>query len=193
MNVSEAIRERRSLGKLKDTPVDKEKIEQMLESAVWAPNHHLTEPWKFFVLSGAGRNPLSRALKEAARGRVEDPESEAGQKRIEKISSKPFAAPTVIVVTLSPSDSPKAIYIEDVCAVAAATQNMLLTAHTLGLGAIWRSGPIHNTPEVKALFDLREDEEILGLVFVGEPDMVKENVKRIPFNEKTTWIETDDQ
>lgn len=193
MNVSEAIRQRRSLGRVKDTPVDREKIETMLESAVWAPNHHRTEPWKFFVLSGEGRNPLSRVLKEVAHGRVENPESEEGQKRIEKISRKPFAAPTVIVVALSPSDNPKAIYIEDVCAVAAATQNMLLTAHELGLGAIWRSGPIYNTPEVKALFDLREDEEILGLVFAGEPDMTKDNIKRIPFDEKTAWIDTDQQ
>lgn len=193
MDVSKAIRERRSLGKLKDTPVAREKIEQMLESAVWAPNHHLTEPWKFFVLSGEGKKPLSRVLKEVAHGRVQAPDSEEGQKRIEKISRKPFAAPTVIVVAMSPSDNPKAIYIEDICAVAAATQNMLLTAHELGLGAIWRSGPIYNTPQVKAQFDLREDEEILGLVFVGEPDMVKDNVKRIPIKEKTTWIDADER
>src|SRR5699024_12149176 len=118
----EAIRGRRSLGRVKDTPVDREKIVTMLGSAVWAPNHHRTEPWKFFVLSGEGRKLLSRVLKEAARGRVDDPESEEGKKRIEKISKKPFAAPTVIAVVLSPSDNPKAIYIENVCAVAAATQ-----------------------------------------------------------------------
>ncbi|HIW13181.1 MAG TPA: nitroreductase [Candidatus Salinicoccus stercoripullorum] len=192
MDITEAIRGRRSLGRVKDTPVEREKIETMLESAVWAPNHHRTEPWKFFVLSGEGRKPLSRVLREVARGRVDDPESAEGKKRIEKISKKPFAAPTVIVVALSPSDNPKAIYIEDVCAVAAATQNMLLTAHSLGLGAIWRSGPIYNTLQVKEHFGLLEDEEILGLVFVGEPDMTKNNVKRIPFDEKTSWIDSDD-
>lgn len=192
MDITEVIRGRRSLGRVKDTPVEREKIETMLESAVWAPNHHRTEPWKFFVLSGEGRKPLSRVLREVARGRVDDPESAEGKKRIEKISKKPFAAPTVIVVALSPSDNPKAIYIEDVCAVAAATQNMLLTAHSLGLGAIWRSGPIYNTPQVKEHFGLLEDEEILGLVFVGEPDMTKNNVKRIPFDEKTSWIDSDD-
>ena len=192
MDITEVIRGRRSLGRVKDTPVEREKIETMLESAVWAPNHHRTEPWKFFVLSGEGRKPLSRVLREVARGRVDDPESAEGKKRIEKFSKKPFAAPTVIVVALSPSDNPKAIYIEDVCAVAAATQNMLLTAHSLGLGAIWRSGPIYNTLQVKEHFGLLEDEEILGLVFVGEPDMTKNNVKRIPFDEKTSWIDSDD-
>lgn len=192
MEVFEAIKKRRSIPKLKDTPVERDKIERMLEAATWAPNHHHTEPWKFFVLSGEGRNPLSRVLKEVAHGRVEDPESEAGMKRIEKISRKPFAAPTVIVVALSPDDNPKAIYIEDVCAVAAATQNMLLAAHEMGLGAIWRSGPIYNTPKVKEYFNLSDQEEILGLVFLGEPDVVKDNAKRMPFEEKTVWIEKDE-
>lgn len=193
MNVTEAILTRRSLGKVKDTPVDKKKIEVMLEAAIWAPNHHLTEPWKFFVLSGEGRNPLSRALEEAAYHRVPEPDSESGRQRIERIGSKAFNAPTAIVVVLSPSGSEKAIYTEDVCAVAAATQNMLLTAHELGLGAMWRSGPIYDTESVRAHFELREDEEILGLIFVGEPDMVKENVERTSFSEKTTWIDSDDQ
>src|SRR5699024_1405444 len=125
-------------------------------------------------------------------GMENDHSAAQGNKRRAKIINKPFAAPTVIVVALSPSDNPKAIYIEDVCAVAAATQNMLLTAHSLGLGAIWRSGPIYNTLQVKEHFGLLEDEEILGLVFVGEPDMTKNNVKRIPFDEKTSWIDSDD-
>ncbi|WP_020006790.1 nitroreductase family protein [Salinicoccus albus] len=193
MEVTDAIFTRRSVGKVKDSPVDKEKIETMLEAATWAPNHHLTEPWKFFVLSGDGRIPLSRALKDAAYHRVPEPDSDSGQQRIERIAGKPFNAPTVIVVSLSPSDSEKAVYIEDVCAVAAATQNMLLTAHGLGLGAMWRSGTIYDTKAVRDYFRLREDEEILGLIFVGEPDMSKENVTRTPFNEKTTWVDSDDQ
>ncbi|MCG1010667.1 nitroreductase [Salinicoccus sp. ID82-1] len=191
MNVFETIKNRRSIAKMKDVPVEREKVEKILEAAIWAPNHRHTEPWKFFVLSGEGRRPLSRVLKEVAYGRVDEPESEAGQKRIEKISQKPLAAPTVIVVALSPDDDPKAIYIEDVCAVAAATQNMLLTAHEMGIASIWRSGPIFDTPPVREYFNLEEREEILGLIFLGEPDMEKGKVKRTPFEEKTTWIESD--
>lgn len=196
MNISEAIQTRRSVKIFKDIePVSKEVVEQLLQAAIMAPNHHHTEPWKFFVLQGDGRLPLSRVLAEWAKTRVDDPASEAGQKRIKKISSKPLIAPTAIVVALSPEKgNDKAIYIEDVSAVSAAVQNILLEAHGLGLGAIWKSGPAYYAEPVKKYFNLTDDEEILGVIFVGESDMKKKpEPKRIPFEDKTVWITEDDE
>lgn len=196
MNITEAIQTRRSIKIFKDVePVSKEVVEQLLQAAIMAPNHHHTEPWKFFVLQGDGRLPLSRVLAEWAKTRVDDPASEAGQKRIKKISGKPLIAPTAIVVALSPKqDSKKAIYIEDVSAVSAAVQNILLEAHGLGLGAIWKSGPAYYAPPVKNYFKLTDEEEILGVIFVGESDMKKNpEPKRTPFEEKTVWITEDEK
>lgn len=196
MNISEAIQTRRSVKIFKDIePVSKEVVEQLLQAAIMAPNHHHTEPWKFFVLQGDGRLPLSRVLAEWAKTRVDDPASEAGQKRIKKLSSKPLIAPTAIVVALSPEKgNDKAIYIEDVSAVSAAVQNILLEAHGLGLGAIWKSGPAYYAEPVKQYFNLTDDEEILGVIFVGESDMKKKpEPKRIPFEDKTVWITEDDE
>ena len=196
MNISEAIQTRRSVKIFKDIePVSKEVVEQLLQAAIMAPNHHHTEPWKFFVLQGDGRLPLSRVLAEWAKTRVDDPASEAGQKRIKKLSSKPLIAPTAIVVALSPEKgNDKAIYIEDVSAVSAAVQNILLEAHGLGLGAIWKSGPAYYAEPVKKYFNLTDDEEILGIIFVGESDMKKKpEPKRIPFEDKTVWITKDDE
>ncbi len=196
MNISEAIQTRRSVKIFKDIePVSKEVVEQLLQAAIMAPNHHHTEPWKFFVLQGDGRLPLSRVLAEWAKTRVDDPASEAGQKRIKKLSSKPLIAPTAIVVALSPEKgNDKAIYIEDVSAVSAAVQNILLEAHGLGLGAIWKSGPAYYAEPVKKYFNLTDDEEILGVIFVGESDMKKKpEPKRIPFEDKTVWITEDDE
>lgn len=196
MNITEAIQTRRSIKIFKDIePVSKKVVEQLLQAAIMAPNHHHTEPWKFFVLQGDGRLPLSRVLAEWAKTRVDDPESEAGQKRIKKISGKPLIAPTAIVVALSPKqDSKKAIYIEDVSAVSAAVQNILLEAHGLGLGAIWKSGPAYYATPVKNYFKLTDEEEILGVIFVGESDMKKNpEPKRIPFEEKTVWITEDEK
>ncbi|WP_026858599.1 nitroreductase family protein [Jeotgalicoccus psychrophilus] len=196
MNITEAIQTRRSIKIFKDNePVSKEIVEQLLQAAIMAPNHHHTEPWKFFVLQGDGRLPLSRIMGEWAKTRVDDPASEAGQKRIEKLSAKPLVAPTAIVVALSPkAGNDKAIYIEDVSAVSAAVQNMLLEAHGLGLGAIWKSGPAYYAEPVKKYFELSEEEEILGVIFVGEPDMKKiPEAKRMPFEEKTVWITEDDK
>lgn len=196
MNISEAIQTRRSVKIFKDIePIDKKQVEQLLQAAIMAPNHHHTEPWKFFVLQGDGRLPLARALAEWAKTRVDDPDSEAGKKRIDKISKKPLIAPTAIVVVLSPkADNKKAIYLEDVSAVSAAVQNILLEAHGLGLGAIWKSGAAYYSEPVRKYFNLAEDEEILGVVFVGESDMKTEiQPKRIPVEEKTVWITEDDQ
>lgn len=196
MNIIEAIQTRRSIKLFKDNePISKEIVEQLLQAAIMAPNHHHTEPWKFFVLQGDGRLPLSRVLGEWAKTRVDDPASEAGQKRIKKLSEKPLIAPTAIVVALSPqAGNDKAIYIEDVSAVSAAVQNILLAAHGLGLGAIWKSGPAYYAEPVKKYFELSEEEEILGVIFVGEPDMKKiAEAKRIPFEEKTVWITEDDK
>lgn len=195
MNVSDAIRTRHSVKLFKDKePLPRETIEELLEAATWAPNHHHTEPWKFFVLTGNGRYALCNVLKKWAYHRVDDPESEKGQKRIEKISTKPLIAPTIIIVALSPnSKSKKAIYIEDVAATSAAVQNILLEAHGKGIGAIWKSGPAYYAEPVKDFFKLRNDEEILGAVFLGESDMKKEvKRKRIPFEEKTVWITEED-
>lgn len=196
MNITDAIQTRRSIKVFKDIePISKETVERLLQAAIMAPNHHHTEPWKFFVLQGDGRLPLTRKLAEWAETRVDDPESEAGQKRIKKISSKPLIAPTAIVVALSPqSGNEKAIYIEDVSAVSAAVQNILLEAHGLGLGAIWKSGPAYYAEPVKKYFNLTDEEEILGVIFVGESDMKKNNEpKRIPLEEKTVWITEDDK
>lgn len=196
MNITEAIQTRRSIKIFKDTePLKKEAVEQLLQAAIMAPNHHHTEPWKFFVLQGEGRLPLSRVLEDWAKTRVDDPSSEAGQKRIKKISAKPLIAPTAIVVALSPKpDNEKAIYIEDVSAVSAAVQNILLEAHGMGLGAIWKSGPAYYAEPVKQYFNLTAAEEILGVIFVGESDMKKNpEPKRMPFEEKTVWITEDDK
>lgn len=99
-------------------------------------------------------------------------------------------APTIIVVVLSRDlDNKKAVYTEDVCAVAAAVQNILLEAHSKGIGAIWKSGAAYHAEPVKDFFKLRQDEEILGAVFLGESDMRKDvKVNRIPHQEKTEWI-----
>lgn len=191
MNISEAIRKRHSVKLFKDIdPLPKETIKTLLEAATWAPNHHHTEPWKFFVLTGDGRYQLVDAMKQWAKTRVEDPESESGKKRIEKISKKPLIAPTIIVVAMSPKENyEKAIYIEDVSAASAAIQNILLEAHGRDIGAIWKSGPAYYAEPVKALFNLRKDEEILGAVFLGESDMKKEvKRKRMSYEEKTVWF-----
>ncbi|WP_195576539.1 nitroreductase family protein [Paenibacillus sp. 1001270B_150601_E10] len=191
MQLLEAIHTRRSIGKVQDTPVEREKIEQLLEAATWAPNHHKTEPWKFFVLTGEGRRPLGRTLADIAAVKMEDPSTPENQETLERQKLLPFRAPVVIAAAAIPSDDPKAVHIEEIGAVNAAIQNMLLAAHSLGLGAVWRTGLPTYHPKMKELFKLREQDEVLGFIYIGYPDMTPKPGTRIPFAEKTVWIEED--
>lgn len=193
MEVQDAILTRRSIKIFKDTePLKKEVVESLLEAATYAPNHHLTEPWKFFVLQGEGRLPLARAMADWVKETEDDPNSERAQKRMDKMHHKALTAPTVIAVALSHDPNGKGIYSEDMSAASAAVQNILLSAHGQGLGAIWKSGAVYNSKAVKELFKLNENEEVIGVVFLGEPDMKKElKARRTGFEDKTVWFTED--
>lgn len=191
MDIIEAIRSRRSVGRVKPDPVEKEKIETMLESATWAPNHFYTEPWRFFVLTGEGRRALGRTLAEIAKEGMDDPNSEENQRKLKKTEEKPFRAPVVIAVAVQPSDDEKVIRLEEIGAVNAAVQNMLLTAHALGLGAIWRTGKPTYHPKMKEFFGLGDNDEVVGFIYVGYPDLEGLKGRRTAFDEKTKWIDQD--
>lgn len=183
------IRERRSIGRVKQDAVSRKLIEQILEAGTWAPNHHRTEPWKFAVLTGEGRRSLGNVLAEIAledKVQLSDEEREAVK---EKQVANAFRAPVVITVMVTPSDGPKVIRQEELAAGHAAAQNMLLAVHALGLGAVWRTGMQAYHPKMKELFNLRQDDEIIGFIYIGYPDMPMPTVKRISFEEKTTWID----
>lgn len=138
-------------------------------------------------MTGEGRRPLGHVLSEIAKENTDDPDF------LRKQEEKPFRAPVVIAVAVIPSEDPKIIELEEIGAVNAAIQNMLLAAHALGLGAIWRTGkPTYHT-KMKEFFGLREKDEVLGFVYIGYPELPIRNGKRKPVSEKTDWIEDDNR
>ncbi|BBH21360.1 NAD(P)H nitroreductase [Paenibacillus baekrokdamisoli] len=189
MDVLEAIRTRRSIGKVKPDPIAKETIETILEAGVWAPNHRLTEPWQFFVLSGEGRERLGHALARIALADHEDPDSPENLLKVEGARKKALRAPVIIAVAVTPSDRKEIIELEEYGAVNAAIQNMLLAIHALGLGAVWRSGEPCYHPLMNESFDLRPQDKMLGFIYLGIPDMAAPVVRRHPASEKTIWFE----
>lgn len=90
MNVHEAIQTRRSKALIEDKAVPKELIEQIIEAGTYAPNHHRTEPWRFFVLTGEGRNQLGEVFGEIIAERQDDPDSEESKKKIERVKNNPL-------------------------------------------------------------------------------------------------------
>ncbi|MGE7824808.1 nitroreductase family protein [Paenibacillus sp. NPDC093718] len=188
MNVSEAIRTRRSLGKVKPDAVPQEWIEQIVEAGTWAPNHKLTEPWKFFVMQGEGRDVLGNALGDIQAAGGDDTSEEAVNAARESGRTKAYRAPVVIGVAVEPSTDPKVIELEEYGAVFAAIQNMLLQIHELGLGAVWRTGePCFHTLLNQA-FGLKPEDKMLGFLYIGYPDMEPKQGKRQPAANKTVWL-----
>lgn len=138
MDVFEAIYQRQSIGKVKPNSMPRDVIEQLLSAAVQAPNHHKVRPWRFVVLTGAARERLGEVM--ARLLQANQPEVNADD--LQKQRLKPLRAPVVIAVAVDRPAIPKVQEIENVAAVAAAIQNLLVAAHAIGLGAIWRSDSV---------------------------------------------------
>jgi nitroreductase len=186
MQILEAIRSRRSIGKVTDQQPTRAQIEAILDAATWAPNHHLTAPWRFVVIAGEERERFgkvtagSKLKRLIAEGRPIEGEEEA-------LIAKALRAPVIIAVGVEPSEGPKVVEIEEIEAGAAAVQNMLLAAHALGLGAQWRTGDPAFDPAVATYLGLSERGRIIGFVYVGYPAVEKQRAKHVPFDQVTTW------
>ena len=189
MEVLEAIKTRRSIGKVKEQMVPKELIEKIIEAGTLAPNRYLTEPWRFFVISGEGRNRLSRVMEDIVIQSGIDSESEEGKKKLEKERNKPFRAPVIISVAAEVTENEKVLRLEELGAVYAAIQNMLLTAHGLGLAGYWKTGNACYDPKMKEFFGLKEKDEVLAFIYLGYSDMEKKPTHKKSAAELTKWID----
>lgn len=190
--LKQVIEGRRTIGKVTDERPPRELIEQILDSASWAPNHRLTEPWRFVVLAGQAREVLGWFMGEQNAGAYPAGSEEADLDRA-RAARKALRAPVVIALGVEPGQGAKVEEIEEIAAVATAAQNMLLTAHALGLGAKWSSGRIIHDPAVMKWLGLSERASLLGFLYIGYPDMTSERSLRTPIEQFTDWRGWDDQ
>jgi nitroreductase len=188
LEVTQAIQSRRSVGRVKQDPVPRELVEKILENAVHAPNHKITEPWRFHVFTGKGRGELARARAELARilAETEGEEEELAAGRISRERKKAFRAPVVIAV-ISRGGRDEVETLENYAACAAAVQNMQLTAHALGLATIWRTGLQAYHPYMREFFGLEAGDKIVAYLYLGYPDMEERPRRREPASSKTVW------
>ena len=168
MDVEEAIRTRRTHKAYGREPVDRRTLEELLELARWAPNHNLTNPWRFRVL---GPEALER-LKEAA-----------GPEAAGKLDRAPtLAAASAVKCGDAVQDE------EDLCAAAAAVYIVLLAAHGRGLAGYWRTPAVLRTPEGRRALGIPDDERVLGLIHLGSPRQAQEPPERLPPDEYVTFL-----
>jgi nitroreductase len=149
VEVEEAIRGRRTHKAFAPEPVEREVLQELFELASWAPNHHLTAPWRFRVIGPASLEQLKRA---------------AGPESAPKLDR----APTLVVCSAALSGDPVQDE-EDLHATAVAAYIVLLGAHARGLGGYWRTPDVLRTREGRAAVGLRDSERFVGLLHIGKP------------------------
>lgn len=160
MELETAIRNRRTHKAFAPEAVPDALLDELLELARWAPNHHLTNPWRFRVIG-----PESLAALKLAAG----PEA----------ASKLERAPTLVAVTALGSDD-RVTAEEDLCATACATYAVLLAAHARGLVGYWRTPGVLRTPEGRSALGIGDDERFVALIHLGWGRQERDAPERLP-------------
>ncbi|HKP89357.1 MAG TPA: nitroreductase [Thermoleophilaceae bacterium] len=172
MNVEDAIRTRRTHKAYRPERVDRDTLDELFELARWAPNHHLTNPWRFRVL---GPQALER-LKGAA-----DAVEPGSGRKLDR-------APTLVAVTVTTDDDPVTAD-EDRIAGGVAAYIVLLCAHARGLAGYWRTPAVLRSPEGREALGIGDAERVLGLLHLGHPRQEQPAPARAPVAEVVEYLD----
>ena len=169
MDIETAIRTRRTHKAFRPDPVDREVLDELFELARWAPNHNLTNPWRFRVL---GPRALER-LKQAA-----------GPEAAPKLDRAPTLVVCSCVLTGDEVQDE-----EDLHASACAAYIVLLAAHGRGLAGYWRTPAVMRTPQGRVAVGLPDDERFVSLIHLGRAVQSKDPPERAPVGEVVTYLD----
>ncbi|HUF76351.1 MAG TPA: nitroreductase [Longimicrobiales bacterium] len=185
MTTLQAIESRRSIKEFADRPVAREELERLLEAAVQAPNHRMTQPWRFYVLGPEARGAYGAALGARKAKRVEDPD--AARQVVEKVERSHVSLPAMLAVSMVLDENPE-IREEDYAATFMAIQNLTLAAVDAGLGTHLKTGAVMEDPHAREAVGVPEGERIVAIVEIGEPAATPGAKDRKPASELTTWV-----
>src|SRR5262249_25798918 len=169
-----AIVARRSIGRVTEEPVAQEAVAELLAAAMRAPNHNITEPWRFVVLTGDARRAAGRAHAAAVARERPDTAPEA----LERETARLERAPVVVACVCRPTADDPVVAREGRDAVAAAVENIMPAADARGLGAMWRTGAMVDEPEVREHLGLGPADAIVAFVYLGRPAAALEPTPR---------------
>lgn len=143
-------------------------IERMLNAARFAPNHRLTQPWRFVVYSGSGRAQFAQTWIAANQNHAGD--------SFDPVKAETFRSKVMMcshIITIGMKRNPIVPEFEEVCAVASAVQNMMLVAHEQGAGGYWSTGGLVFYDSLKAEFGLEQHDQLLGFLMLGMPKNIE--------------------
>jgi nitroreductase len=171
VDLEQAIRTRRTHKVFAPEPLSRETLDELFELARWAPNHHLSNPWRFRVLGKRTRERLKQLGEAIKPG----------------FAAKLDRAPTLVVASVHLSGDAEQDT-EDVIAGALAAYIVLLAAHGRGLAGYWRTVSLLDDAQARALLDIGHQEQILGLLNLGYPRQEQRATERLPTSNVVAYL-----
>jgi nitroreductase len=186
------IRQRRTIYPKDHGPreVQREQLERILTNGTWAPTHGMTQPWRFKVFLGTGRQRLATFL--GAEYRRVTPAERFMQRKYDNLTQRPLQSSAVIALGMARDPRGKITELDEMLAMACAVQNMHLTCTAYGLGAFWGTGAIPLGDAFRQWLGLAEGDRCLGLFYIGYPTIEWPRGYRKPLDQVVEWITTDE-
>lgn len=188
MDAFDAIAARTSVRRFTAAEPARDVVERLIEAAVRAPNHKLTEPWRFVVVRGATKRRFAEIRRAHRAQKFADPAAPDAAAKIEKTYREHLETPLFVFVMQRLADD-MVRREEDYAAVMMAVQNLMVAATAAGLGTFLKTGGIMDKPEIRDLSGARDGERIVGIISLGAPDGPAERTPRTPATERTTWLD----
>ena len=189
VSVYDAIFRRRNVKAFTDEPVSRDALERLFAAAIWAPNHRLTEPTRFFVVprESSTRRRLGDIAWRTTYDGVANPDPDRKRRAAEDSRDRVVGAPAMVYVYSLPGENEEMTrenYASSCCAV----QNMALAAVAEGLSLGWSTGRLARLPGLARLLGADEDWTMVGVVFLGRAE-ASAAAQRTPHRHVVSWLE----
>lgn len=158
------IEGRQSIGQLIEPAPTQAELQQAVQAALAAPDHHRLRPWRFMQVRGAGREALGQALLSVVQA-----EGETNPAQLERTVALPLRAPLILIAVVDTQQHPKVPVVEQILSMGAAVQNLLLMLHAQGYAGMWRTGAFTESPLLKQHLGIKPEDEIAGFIYIGTP------------------------
>jgi nitroreductase len=184
--ISSIIKNRRTIKPfmMNGQKVPDEQVKKLLELADWAPNHGLTEPWRFAVYA----DPKVFCHEHAEMYKHSTDADGFNQSVYNNLSQQGDMASHVIIAVMHRGDLPKIPAFEEMAATACAIQNVLLGATALNIASYWGTGGMILKPAMRSFLDLRDEDEVMGVIYLGYADEHPQGIRRVPLQDKISWV-----
>ena len=189
VSVYDAIFRRRNVKEFTGEPVSDETLERLFSTAVWAPNHRLTEPTRFFAIrkDSPMRHKIAEVAWQTTYDGVANPNPAQKQRSADASKERVLNAPAMVYVYSLTGDNEE-VTLENYATSCCAVQNMALAAVAEGLYMDWSTGGLTKLPDLAQTLGADEDWTMVGVVFIGKSTEVP-NTERMPHSEVVSWLE----